>query len=463
MEFLRTQSTTAPLIRQVKKMLNICGTKSQKHTITLLTSHFSLRTSMKQKSIFVCKNCGAQSPTWTGQCSECQEWNSFEEQIISKQDKRPTGIKSAPTKTVSIKDFQPTKQRRNKTGISELDRVLGGGFMGASFTLLTGEPGIGKSTLTLQIANAIGSKNKKVLIISGEESEYQIQERAERLKTTSENIQIANESKLENIFATIEAEQPKFLIIDSIQVIGSDSIQSTPGSLTQVRFCTEELLGYCKRAGITTILIGHVTKEGNLAGPKTLEHLVDTVLQFEGDRYQDLRILRTSKNRFGATSEIGIFKMAEEGLTECPNPSEEILTHRTEDRVGSILSLIVEGSRPIVVEIQALVNQTHFGYPKRTTSGYDLNRLNLLIAVLQRHFKTDLSNYDVYLNITGGIRVKDPITDQAVIEALISSYRRLPIPKNRIAIGEMSLTGEIIDNKRLKAAEKQASKMGLKV
>jgi len=414
------------------------------------------------KKTYICRKCSAQSPSWAGQCPQCQEWNSLEEQIIDKQSRKPGRIKQKPSKTTPIRQFKRDSQRRLKTNIEELDNVLSGGFLKASFTLLTGEPGIGKSTLTLQIAHAAAEQGKKTLLISGEESEYQIQERANRLATTSKNIQIANESNLETILATTEAEKPDFLIIDSIQVVSTNGIHSTPGSITQVRYCTEELLGFCKKNSITALIIGHVTKDGSLAGPKTLEHLVDTVLQFEGDRYQDLRLLRTYKNRFGTTSEVGIFKMTEKGLIECPNPSKELLAHRQEDRVGSILSLIMEGSRPIIVEIQALVNQTHFGYPKRTTSGYDLNRLNLLIAVVQKHFKTDLSSYDVYLNVTGGIRVRDPITDQAVIEALISSYRRLPIPHTRIAIGEMSLTGEVIENKRLQEATKQVEKMGLK-
>ncbi|EKD48203.1 MAG: hypothetical protein ACD_65C00067G0003 [uncultured bacterium] len=416
---------------------------------------------MKPKHTYICKNCGQESPVWAGQCSQCQEWNSFEEQIIEQQTRRPNQIKSKPAKVTDINNFTPNKNNRLKTSSEELNRVLNGGFLTSSFTLLTGEPGIGKSTLTLQIAKDIATQGKTVLIISGEESENQIQERAQRLKVLDKNIKIANESSLETILATIEAEKPNFLILDSIQVIEASFVQSTAGSVSQVRYCTEELLGYCKKNQITTLLIGHVTKDGTLAGPRTLEHLVDTVLQFEGDRYQDIRLLRTFKNRFGATNEIGLFKMTEEGLKDCPNISEEILQHRTKDRIGSILSMIIEGTRPIIIEIQALVNQTHFGYPKRTASGYDLNRLNLLIAVLQKHFKVDLSTYDVYLNITGGIRVRDPITDQAVIEALISSYKRIPIPKNRIAIGEMSLTGEIIEDKRLQSATKQVEKMGL--
>jgi len=416
---------------------------------------------VKPKHTYICKNCGQESPVWAGQCSQCQEWNSFEEQIIEQQTRRPNQIKSKPAKVTDINNFTPNKNNRLKTSSEELNRVLNGGFLTSSFTLLTGEPGIGKSTLTLQIAKDIATQGKTVLIISGEESENQIQERAQRLKVLDKNIKIANESSLETILATIEAEKPNFLILDSIQVIEASFVQSTAGSVSQVRYCTEELLGYCKKNQITTLLIGHVTKDGTLAGPRTLEHLVDTVLQFEGDRYQDIRLLRTFKNRFGATNEIGLFKMTEEGLKDCPNISEEILQHRTKDRIGSILSMIIEGTRPIIIEIQALVNQTHFGYPKRTASGYDLNRLNLLIAVLQKHFKVDLSTYDVYLNITGGIRVRDPITDQAVIEALISSYKRIPIPKNRIAIGEMSLTGEIIEDKRLQSATKQVEKMGL--
>ncbi len=414
------------------------------------------------KKTYTCTKCDAKSPAWAGQCPSCGEWNTLEEQIIEKATRKQGSIKQKPSKTTSIRQFKRTHDKRLKTNIDELDRVIGGGFLKDSFTLLTGEPGIGKSTLTLQIAQAVAEKDKKVLIISGEESEYQIQERANRLQTTSKNIEVVNESNLEKILATIETEKPDFLIIDSIQVLSTDGIMSSSGSTSQVRYCTEELLGYCKKDNTTALIIGHVTKDGTLAGPKTLEHLVDTVLHFEGDRYQDLRILRTYKNRFGSTNEIGIFKMTEKGLIECPNPSKEILSHRKEDKVGSILSIIVEGTRPIVVEIQALVNPTHFGYPKRTTSGYDLNRLNLLIAVLQKHFKVDLSNYDVYINITEGIRVRDPITDQAVIEALISSYRRLPIPKDRIAVGEMSLTGEIIENKRLADVTKQVEKMGLR-
>lgn len=333
--------------------------------------------------------------------------------------------------------------------------------MNSSFTLLTGEPGIGKSTLTLQIAHKIAQQNLKTLIISGEESEYQIQERANRLKAAHPGITLANESNLETIIATLDSEKPDFAIIDSIQVIGSNAVTSTPGSTTQVRYCAEELLGYCKKHGITTVIIGHVTKDGSLAGPKTLEHLVDTVLQFEGDRYHDLRILRTSKNRFGSTSEIGIFKMTAQGLEECPNPSAEILKNRTESRIGSVLSLILEGSRPLLIEVQALTSPTHFGYPKRTTSGYDLNRLNLLIAVLQKHHGINLSDHDVYINITGGIKVKDPIIDKAVTEAIISSYKKTPISPSKIAIGEISLTGETINNKRFQDALSATQKLGL--
>ncbi len=409
------------------------------------------------KTVYICQNCAYSNPKWSGKCPNCETWNSFQPETIQKKTASLGQVKAAAAKSNPISQIKHISARL-KTNIAELDQVLSGGIVPGNLILLSGEPGIGKSTLTLQICHNIAIQNLKVLYISGEESVEQISLRAHRLNTISENLNLLNETNLETILATIANEKPDFVIIDSIQVIESQNQTGLPGSISQVRRSTEELMKYAKTHRTPIIIIGHVTKDGHLAGPRILEHLVDTVLFFEGDRYHELRILRNLKNRFGSTNEVGIFEMTELGLKELKNPSVSFLQQQNADTIGSCLSCIIEGSRPLLVEIQALTNKTPFGYPKRTASGYDLNRLQLLIAVLQRHAKIDLSSADVYLNISGGISIKDPATDLAVCLAIASSYKKIPLNHKLVALGELSLTGQIRPSsqaeKRLKENKK---------
>jgi len=414
---------------------------------------------MKSTTTYICKSCAYESPKWIGKCPSCNNWNTFEEKknIPKKQQKRMQGIakKAAPL------TFQNTSEQRYKTNISELDNVLGGGFIKDSLVLLSGEPGIGKSTLTLQICEKIASLNKKVLYISGEESPTQISNRASRLGIQNELITIISENSLENIIATLNQEEPDFIIIDSIQVISSESANSLTGSISQVRLATEVLMEFAKKNNKAMLVIGHVTKEGNLAGPRTLEHLVDVVIHLEGERYQNLRLLRGIKNRFGPTSEVGIFEMTQNGLTEVKNPSEKFLEDRKENSIGSILTVTLQGNRPFIIEVQALTNTTVFGYPKRTASGFDVNRLNLLIAVIQKYTGINLTNQDIYVNVIGGIRINEPAADLAVILAILSSYNQKPLPSNYVAIGEVGLSGEIRKTTQMAKRQKEVEKMDL--
>jgi len=334
---------------------------------------------------------------------------------------------------------------------------MGGGIVPGSLTLLSGEPGIGKSTLTLQIASNI-AQTKNVLIISGEESVEQICARAQRLKSTPEKLKVLNEHNLENILETIKSENPDFVIIDSIQVISSEDFPSAAGSITQVRYCTERIMELAKTKTISTMLIGHVNKDGNLAGPRVLEHLVDTVLHLEGDRFQNFRVLKTAKNRFGSCSEIGIFDMNENGMHEIKNPSAHLLDGRKENAIGSSINITIEGTRPILIEVQALVSKSNFGYPKRTSNGFDLNRLQILIAVLQKHGNLNLEDQDVFVNVVGGIKLTEPAADLAVLTAIASSLLKKPLPKNSAIFGEVGLSGELRrvtqNEKRVKEAQK---------
>lgn len=399
---------------------------------------------MKLKTIYACSECGFQNSKWTGQCPDCQNWNTLIEDVINvgKEDK---GISLTPRKfgqkPVALEVDADSKEKFSSL-IREFDRVVGEGITERSLILMSGEPGIGKSTLTLQIAGNI-SKSKKVLIVSGEESIDQIARRAARLKIDSKAILALNENNLENIIDNIQKEKPEFVIIDSIQVMSSQEIPGSCGSISQVRHCTERLLEIAKNQGVTILLIGHVTKEGNLAGPRVLEHLVDTVLLFEGDRHHNLRILRAVKNRFGSCSEVGIFQMEESGLSEVRNISKQFLYENQSASIGSCITVTMEGNRPMLIEVQALVATTHFGYPKRTANGFDLNRLQILIAALEKYAKVNLQNQDVFINVVGGMKLKDPAADLAIVMAIISSLQQKPLGMGSVAFGEIGLSGDI--------------------
>ena len=415
---------------------------------------------MKLRTIFVCEKCSYESTKWLGKCPNCDAWNSMIEDVINtgKPERAHTGLAQKPEPL-----FKTTvTENRMQTGISELDRVLGGGVVNNSLILLSGEPGIGKSTITLKVCEKIAVQNKKVLYISGEESQSQVASRAERLGIKSESISFLSETNFDNLLLTIETEKPDFVVVDSIQVVASQNIPSIAGSINQVRFCTESLMNYAKKHNIAVLIVGHVTKDGTLAGPRILEHLVDTVLFIEGERFQDLRILRALKNRFGSTNEIGIFEMREDGLIEVTNPSEIFIGGRKADAFGSSITSIIEGSRPLLVEIQALTNYTNFGYPKRAASGYDNNRLQLLVAVIQKHLHLNLSSQDVYINVVGGLRVSDPSTDLAVVMAIISSLKKEPLDSGTVYLGEIGLSGEIRAVNKLENRIQEAEKVGFK-
>lgn len=413
---------------------------------------------MKLKTVYNCEKCGYQSQKWIGKCPECDEWNTFIEDVVSKDEIRAhrdiRSLDPAPfSHTLEIKE-------RMSTQIEECDRVLGGGIVRGSLTLLTGEPGIGKSTLTLQICNAIAIQSKKVFYFSGEESEEQIAMRARRFGITSEHIHLITENNLEVILATIREKKPDFVIIDSIQVIQSESIPSNGGSMTQIRYCGESIMRTIKELGIPTILIGHVTKDGTLAGPRTLEHLVDTVLYLEGERYQHLRLLRGVKNRFGSTNEIGVFEMDEKGLKEITNPSKIFLEGRAENAVGSVITCTIEGTRPFLVEVQALSTISTFGFPKRSATGFNLNRLQMIIAVLQEHGKLNLTNQDIYINVVGGMKIEEPAGDLAVALAIYSAFKKKPLPHDLVVFGEIGLSGELRNVTQLERRIKEAKKLG---
>ena len=415
---------------------------------------------MKLKTVYICQQCGATSLKWLGKCPDCDEWNSFIEDVqdMSAAKRSHQGLAGTPT-PLTRTEFN---EERIQTNFEELDRVLGGGIVQGSLILISGEPGIGKSTLTLNICEKISQKYRSILYISGEESPHQIALRAKRLKINNENINLLPETNLENILATVEKNNPGLLIIDSIQVVSSTQIPGISGSISQVRYCAETLMSFAKKSNTPVIIIGHVTKDGNLAGPKILEHLVDTVLIIEGDRYQNLRILRSLKNRFGSTNEVGLFEMAENGLIEVKNASKLFLEGRKANSFGSSITATVEGTRPILLEVQALTNQTPFGYPKRAASGFDINRLQLLIAVIQKHLHINMSDHDVYINVVGGYRLNDPASDLAVIMAIISSFKKISLPDDTVYIGEVGLSGELRSITHLSKRILEASKIGFK-
>jgi len=414
----------------------------------------------KKKVLFECQHCGLTTPKWMGKCTNCGAWDSFIElsehqQEVVKQTKSTSNISS---KAKSIKDIQEDEVFRFSSLDKELDGVLGGGIVPGSLTLIGGSPGVGKSTLLLKVASNISSTSKNVLYVTGEESAGQIKLRANRLNANQDNLYLLSEIRLEQILVELEHRRYEFLIIDSIQTIYSQDITSAPGSVTQVRQITFELMRIAKEKNIAIFIIGHITKEGSIAGPRVLEHMVDTVLYFEGDSSQELRILRGFKNRFGATSEIGVFEMRHDGLV-CATDISSRFFNRNSNQAGSALSVIMEGSRPIILEVQALVSESHTPNSKRQATGFDNNRLNMLLALLERKLEIPLSGYDVFINITGGIKITETAADLAVLAAIISSFRDRAISKETVFIGEVSLVGDVREvyglDARLKEAQMQ--------
>jgi len=414
----------------------------------------------KTKTTFFCQNCGTQYAKWIGKCTACNEWNTIVEEIIQKEEKRAwkqsTGVKKA-SKALKIVDIVLNDEDRISTKNNELDRVLGGGLVRGSMTLLGGEPGIGKSTLLLQVALSIA---KKVLYVSGEESQNQIKMRAERLANKNDDCLILTETKTQNIFKNIEEIQPDVLIIDSIQTLHTDAIEASPGSISQIREATAELIKFAKETATPVLLIGHITKDGHIAGPKILEHMVDVVLQFEGDRNHTYRILRAQKNRFGSTSELGIYEMQSIGLREVENPSEILISQKDESLSGTAISATLEGMRPLMIEVQALVSTAVYGTPQRSSTGYNIKRLNMLLAVLEKRAGFRLGAKDVFLNITGGIKVDDPAIDLAVVAAILSSNEDEAIPQEFCFAAEVGLAGEIRPINRVEQRIIEAEKLG---
>lgn len=415
----------------------------------------------KLKAVYICQECGYESTKWLGKCPSCNEWNTFVEENIN--NKTNTNNKNAKLITpIALKDIKMTNEHRTSTKIKELDRVLGGGVVQGSLILFGGDPGIGKSTLLLQICQKFGEQGVKVLYISGEESVQQIKMRAERLGVNSDNLLLVSETNMGSIEACIFNEKPSLVIIDSIQTIYSDEISSAPGSVSQVRECTVTLMRLAKSSNISIMIVGHVTKEGAIAGPRVLEHMVDTVLYFEGERHISYRILRAVKNRFGSTNEIGVFEMQESGLMEVSNPSEYMLSGRPLEASGSVVACSIEGSRPILTEVQSLISYTNFGMPRRTANGIDYNRVTMLIAVLEKKLGMQLSTYDSYVNLAGGIKVAEPALDLAIVAAIASSFKNKVIDPYMVIFGEVGLAGEV---RAVNMAEKriiEAMKLGFK-
>ena len=415
-----------------------------------------------KKSVFFCQNCGFESPKWMGQCPGCRQWNTMVEEVVSVKPAAGPAKTSAKTQTepLPLSKITARQDERRTTGIGELDRVLGGGIVPGGLILVGGDPGIGKSTLLLQLCQKLSIQERKVLYVSGEESLRQIKMRAERIGTFSDSLKLLCETDLGSIQHWIEKEQPELVVIDSIQTMYTEEVNSSPGSVSQVREVTGALLKTAKTTQIPVFIIGHVTKEGNVAGPRVLEHMVDTVLYFEGDRHASYRILRAVKNRFGSTNEIGVFEMHTEGLVEVTNPSAYMLDGRPVDASGSVVACSVEGSRPIMIEIQALVCRTSFGFPRRTANGTDFNRVNLLMAVLEKRGRLNLSDSDAYVNITGGIRMTEPAVDLGIVTAIISSFRDKPVDEKTVVFGEVGLSGEIRSVTQAVQRVREASKLG---
>ncbi len=417
----------------------------------------------KSKTVFVCNECGYESAKWLGKCPACNAWNSFyEEKVVKEKDGSfISDKKTKSSKPTTLNSIEGKEAVRTSTGVGELDRVLGGGLVKGSLVLLGGEPGIGKSTLILQICDKMQGEGK-VLYVSGEESAEQIKIRADRLDIKNDNILFLGETDIDLIADAIKEINPKLVIIDSIQTMYSDEITSASGTVSQVREITARIMKICKQEAITTIIIGHVTKEGNIAGPRVLEHMVDTVLYLEGERYFSYRILRGVKNRFGSTNEVGMFEMQEKGMMEITNPSSILISEREDNPPGSIIVASMEGTRPLLIELQALTTPTVFGLPRRTANGIDYNRLTVLMAVLEKRANMNLGSQDVYLNVVSGIKLQEPAIDLGVVLAVSSCFKGISIPKDVVAIGEVGLTGEVRAVSMIEKRLKEAEKLGFK-
>lgn len=400
----------------------------------------------KIKTKYVCQNCGYVNPKWLGKCPECLEWNTFVEEVEEKSTSKFQSVSSSiktSTKPVKINSITTSSEERFSTNILELDRVLGNGIVPGSMILVGGDPGIGKSTLLLQVSNNIAMSNKKVLYISGEESENQIKMRAKRLNIDSDNLLVYTENNLAAIELVISDVNPDVIIVDSVQTMINPEINSAPGTVSQIKEATSKFMKISKKGSISTFIVGHVTKDGSLAGPKLLEHMVDTVLYFEGERYNTYRILRAVKNRFGSTNELGVFEMKTDGLVELENPSKVLISEKPIDVSGSVIVSTVEGTRSMLLELQALVAPTNFGYPRRTTTGVDNNRVALILAVLEKVIGLQIQNQDVFVNIIGGLKINEPSMDLGIALSVASSFRNVPIDASVAVTGEIGLTGEI--------------------
>lgn len=416
----------------------------------------------KVKTKYVCQNCGFASLKWSGKCPECGTWSSMTEEIISVLSKKSAtnGIKVDDNKYNLLSDITSINEARTKTGINELDRVLGGGIVDGSVILIGGDPGIGKSTLMLQIAEKIN--DKKILYVSGEESASQIKLRADRLNFNLNNFYILSETNLGIIEAVIEREKPDIVVVDSIQTVYRSEIESAPGTVSQLRESTAMLMNLAKQNNFSIFIVGHITKEGMIAGPKVLEHMVDVVLQFEGERTHSFRILRGMKNRFGSTNEIGIFEMTDAGLREVVNPSEVFLSQRNYGASGCVISSSIEGTRPILIEVQALVTSTNYGIPQRTSMGFDYKKLNILVAVLEKKLGLFLNKYDIFINIAGGVKISEPAIDLAVAMSIYSSFRDIPVDSDTVILGEIGLSGEVRTISYATRRINEAEKLGFK-
>ncbi len=414
-------------------------------------------------SVYFCQNCGYESAKWMGQCPGCREWNTFVEEVVDKKSISSSGkLKPVGEKAESIplSKIKASEEQRTGTGMKELDRVLGGGIVKGSLVLVGGDPGIGKSTLLLQVCRSLSDRKLSVLYVSGEESLQQIKIRAERIGSFTDSLKLLCETNLDTIREVIEQEKPQVVVVDSIQTMYHEAVSSAPGSVSQVREATGIFMQIAKGLGISIFIVGHVTKEGVVAGPRVLEHMVDTVLYFEGDRHESYRILRGVKNRFGSTNEIGVFEMRHEGLVEVENPSEFMLSGKPKDASGSIVACSMEGTRPILLEVQALVCRTSFGNPRRTATGTDYNRVNLLMAVLEKRLGMDLGSCDAYVNIAGGIRMNEPAIDLAIVLAIMSSYFDRPLDEKTICFGEVGLSGEVRGVSMAEQRVQEAKKLG---
>jgi len=414
----------------------------------------------KERSKFVCQNCGYESPGWLGKCPECGTWNSFVEEIVRLKDEKTQRPKTGWTHPTSIQDVPESAEKRIGTQIGEFDRVLGGGVVPGSVVLVGGNPGMGKSTLLLQAGGNLATEGRKVLYVSGEESLQQIKMRADRISVRSPNLYLLTEINVDAIADLLDTEKPDLVIVDSVQTMMTSLIDGLPGNVSQVRYCGQILTQKAKEQGIPVFLIGHVTKDGSIAGPRVLEHLVDGLLLFEGDEQHQYRILRSVKNRFGSTNEVGIFEMTEHGMVEIRNPSEHLLSQRNDSASGTAVTVSLEGMRPLMVEVQALVTPTSYGIPQRTATGFDQKRLSLLLAVLEKRLGLKMGTQDVFVNAAGGMKLTEPAVDLAVAAAVVSSYRDRPIQTKTAVIGEIGLTGEVRGVSQLERRIAETVRMG---